>query len=99
MLYRHQHKFMSKAVCFLVPVGHINEIQKLDIGAEEMGQWTKALSALPVDMDLISISSQHQHGVSRPSVIPVLSNPMPLLIYTDTRQACYAQTYMQAKNS
>lgn len=64
-----------------------------------MGQWTKALAALAVVMDLVPISSQHQHGGSRPSVIPVLRNLVYLLIYTDTRQACYPQTYIQAKKT
>lgn len=63
-----------------------------------MVHWTKALATLAGGMDSVPISSQQQHDSSRPSVIPVLRNPTPLLMYTDTRHACCAQIYMQAKS-
>lgn len=63
-----------------------------------MAHWTKALATLAGDMDSVPISSRQQHDGSRPSVIPVLRNPMTLLMYTDTRHACCAQIYMQAKS-
>lgn len=63
-----------------------------------MSHWTKALATLAGYMDSVPISSQQQHDGSKPSVIPVLRNPMPLLMYPGTRYACCPQIYMQAKS-